>query len=149
MDYSFSINSFDEYWKSTLNTIDLFLADDLNEELAISCANKLWHMCDWYFKENESNLNGKLRDFQGQCGTENSNLRVMRDICNGSKHAGIEKTRNPMIRRASKHKGAYSSAFSRGFDVSVLEVELTDGTKVYLDDAVKDVQSYWKKKINP
>lgn len=148
MDYSFSINTFEEYWKSTIRTVEQYLADELNEELAINCANKLWHLCDWYFKENENDLNLKqLSDFQGLCGSENCNLRIMRDICNGCKHASIGRTRNPMIRKTSKHCGSFSSDFSRGYDVSVLEIELTDGAKVYFDDIVKDVFNYWSDKI--
>ena len=150
MDYSFSIDTFNEYWKSTKNVVERYLSDDLNEELAIICANKLWHLCDWYYKENENSLNlNQLSDFQGLCGNENTNLRILRDICNGSKHGTIEKTRNPMIRKASKRAGAFSSAFSRGFDVSVLEVELTDGEVFYFDDIVKDVYQFWLDKIEP
>lgn len=148
MNYSFSINTFEEYWQSTIKVVEQYLADDLNEELAINCANKLWHLCDWYYKENEKQLNlNQLSDFQGICGVENTNIRVMRDICNGSKHGTIEKTRNPMIRRAFKNNGGFSSGFSRGFDVSALEVELEDGTVVYFDNAVKDVFSFWLKKL--
>ena len=150
VDYSFSINTFDEYWKSTQNVVKRYLSDDLNEELAVNCANKLWHLCDWYYKENEKSLKlNQLSDFQGICGNDNSNLRILRDICNGSKHGTIEKTRNPMIRKASKHSGAFSSAFSRGYDVSVLEVELTDGSVVYFDEVVKNVYEYWLNKIAP
>lgn len=150
MDFSFSITTFDQYWKATKDVVQQYLADDLNEELALSCANKLWHMCDWYFKEHQEVLpHNQLRDFQGHCGTENTNLRIMRDVCNGSKHAGINQTRNPMIRRASKHQGGFSSGFSRDFDVSVLEVELMDGNTVYFDTIVKSVFDYWLGKIEP
>lgn len=150
MDYSFGINSFNKYWESTQDVVDRYLLDNLNEELAVNCANKLWHLCDWYYKQNEELLKlNQLSDFQAICGNENSNLRILRDICNGSKHGTIEKTRNPMIRRALKHSGAYSSAYSNAYDVSVLEVELTDGSVVYFDDVVKSVYEYWQSKIAP
>lgn len=110
MDYSFSINTFDEYWKSTQDVVEQYLSDDLNEELAINCANKLWHLCNWYYKENEESLKlNQLSHFQYICGNENPKLKILRDICNGSKHGTIKKTRNPVIRKASKHSGALSA----------------------------------------
>ena len=148
MEYSFSIDGFDKYWKSTQSVVQQYLSDDLNVELAINCANKLWHMCDWYYKEYESSLNfNQLSDFQGICGKESPELKILRDVCNGSKHGTIEKTHNPMIRRAKKHTGSFSSAFSRAFDVDVLEVELTDGSFVQFDQVVKSVYAYWQFKI--
>ena len=150
MDFSFGINNFDKYWESTKEAVSQYLSDCLNEELALTCAQKLWHMCDWYYKENEASLGlSQCSDLQGSFGAECNSLRVMRDVCNGAKHAGLEKTRTPIIRRAIAHKGAFSSGFSRGFDVSVLEIELVDGTKVYFDDAAKEVLDFWVAKVEP
>jgi len=128
MRYSFGTSSFHDYWTATQKKVAAFLADPLNEELAVECAGKLWHLCDWYYEENKNNLKyNQLSDLQGDVGNECSSLRVMRDICNGSKHASLERTRTPVIRKTKLHKGAFSSAFSRDFDISGLEVELTDG----------------------
>lgn len=44
---------------------------------------------------------------------------------------------------------SFSSAFSRDFDVSVLEVELVDGTTRYFDDAVKEEMTFWLNKVQP
>lgn len=150
MDFSFGIDSFEEYWKSVKDTVQAFFDDDLNEDLALSCAHKLWHLCDWYYKENKDRLNyNQLSDLQGEFGRECKSLRVMRDVCNGSKHAEITKTKNPVIKKTKRNKGAFSSAFSRDFDVSVLEVELVDGTTKYFDDAVKEVMTFWLNKVQP
>ncbi len=46
MDYSFSINSFEAYWEATQKDIQTYLDDNLNEKLAILCAQNLWHLCD-------------------------------------------------------------------------------------------------------
>ncbi|WP_415890989.1 hypothetical protein ACMXYV_06770 [Neptuniibacter sp. SY11_33] len=150
MEFSFGINSFDEYWASTNRKVESFLADDLNEELAIECASKIWHLCDWYYEENKAALKYKqLSDLQGEVGNACSSLRVMRDICNGSKHGSLEKTRTPVIRKTQKHKGAFSSGFSQGFDVSVLEIQLTDGTEVCFIEAVQQAIEYWNCKLQP
>lgn len=149
MHYSFSASSFHDYWASTQNKVASFLAEPLNEELAIECASKLWHLCDWYYQANKSTLKyNQLSDLQGVVGNDCFSLRVMRDICNGSKHASLEKTRTPVIRKAQNHKGAFSSGFSCGFDISVLEVELMDGSIVDFENSVKLSLDYWVKKLS-
>ena len=150
MEFSFGIGSFSEYWESTQKKVTSYLVDPLNEDLAIECASKIWHLCDWYYEENKDNLSYKqLSDLQGKVGKECFSLRVMRDICNGSKHGSLEKTRTPVIRQANKHNGAFSSGFSRGFDVTVLEVELMDNTKINFDDSVKEAIEFWQRKLKP
>ncbi|HDN9020725.1 TPA: hypothetical protein P2I16_002753 [Aeromonas salmonicida] len=146
MHYSFGICSLNDYWTSTKIKVDSFFADHLNEELAIECASKLWHLCDWYYEENKYTLKyNQLSDLQGHVGSECPSLRIMRDICNGSKHASLEKTRTPIIRKAQVHKGAFSSGFSNGFDISVLQVELTNGSIFEFDREVRKSLDYWLK----
>ena len=136
-----------DHWSSAVRAVENYNADSLNKDLAFDCACKLWHMCDWYFEENKETLNYKERSQLNKAfGDLCPNLRVMRDLCNFSKHGKL-KTKNPMIRDALNHNGPFSSEFSREFDVSVLEIELMDGTKVYFDEAVKDVMKFWKNKI--
>ncbi|MGE6316664.1 hypothetical protein ACQKC1_12945 [Shewanella baltica] len=149
MHYSFGTNSFTDYWDSVQRKVAVFLTDPLNEELAVECAGKLWHLCDWYYEEYKNNLPYKqLIDLQGYVGSECPSLRVMRDICNGSKHASLDKTRTPVIRKTQVHQGAFSSGFSRGFDISMLEVELVDGSIVDFDNAVKLSIDYWTGKLS-
>lgn len=148
MNNFFDKKTIEDYWSSVVIAADKYCADSLNEDLAFECAIKLWHMCDWYFKEHEKKLNYKqLSELQGAFCRLCPNLRVMRDLCNFMKHRSLEKTNNPVIRKASRHDGPFSSEFSREFDVSVLEIELEDGTKVYLDEAVEDVVTFWQIKI--
>ena len=59
MHYSFGICSLGDYWASTKSKVELFFADPLNENLAIECASKLWHLCDWYYEENKDTLKYK------------------------------------------------------------------------------------------
>ncbi len=127
-----------------------FYCSDLNESLAIECAGKIWHLCDWYFEEHKESLDyNQLSVLQGEVGKECFSLRVMRDVCNGSKHASLEKTRTPVIRKANKRKGGFSSDFSRGFNITVLQIELADGTEAYFEDAVNESMKYWKNKLKP
>lgn len=72
----------------------------------------------------------------------------MRDVCNGAKHGTLTKTRNPVVRRTGLHEGAFSSQFSKQFDVSVLEVEMTDGNSVCFDEEVKKSLLFWQGKMS-
>lgn len=147
--YSFGTNSFSDYWDSVQKKVAAFLMDPLNEELAVECAGKIWHLCDWYYEEYKGILPyNQLSDLQGEVGQECSSLRIMRDICNGAKHASLDKTRNPLIRKTQVHNGGFSSAFSCGFDISTLEVELVDGSIFDFENAVKLSVDYWRGKLS-
>jgi hypothetical protein len=135
---------------STQKKVDEYLLDDLNEDLAIECAHKLWNLCDWYYEENKANLGyNQLSDFQGGIGKQCPSLRIIRDVSNGSKHANISKTRNPVVHKTIRHDGDFTDEFTREFDVSVLEVELTDGSTWYFDEIVKEVLAFWRSKLEP
>ncbi len=89
-----------------------------------------------------------MSDLQGDLGKKCPALRVMRDICNGSKHGGLDRTNNPMIRKTKRYDGAFDAdVFSDTFDISVLEVELTNGDKAYFDDLVQEALQFWKQTI--
>jgi hypothetical protein len=150
MRYSFNIDSLDKYWNATQQRAHGYLADDLNEELAIECACNLWHLCDWYYEEHQATLGYKqLSELQGDYGKECSSLRVMRDVCNGSKHASLDKTRNPAIRNTALHEGAFSTDFSSDFDTSMLEAELADGSVVAFYEEVENCLKFWQSKLEP
>ena len=150
MDYSFGINSLEKYWEAAQKKAHDFLADDLNESLAIECAQYLWHLCDWYYQERQSEIPyNQLSDLKGAFGKECQSLRVMRDVCNGSKHAGLDGTNNPVIRKTALHEGAFSAAFSSGFDATMLEAMLVDGTTVAFYEEVRKCLDFWRLKLNP
>jgi len=47
------------------------------------------------------------------------------------------------IKDTRKHGGAFSSAFSDAFDISYLEIEKNDGTKLSFTREVKKVKEFW------
>ena len=67
----------------------------------------------------------------------------MQDISNGTKHFTITKY-PPSVKNTELHKGAFSNAFSRAFDISALEIELTNGTKLYFEDEIEKVINFWE-----
>jgi hypothetical protein len=66
----------------------------------------------------------------------------MQDITHGTKHRTIGKY-SPSVKKAEEHRGAFSSAFSKAFDVSRLQLTLTDESIIYFDEEVTKVRNYW------
>jgi len=46
------------------------------------------------------------------------------------------------------HNGAFSREFSREFDISILKIELNDGTTVCFEDEIKTVIEFWRKYLS-
>ena len=67
----------------------------------------------------------------------------MQDIANGSKHRGITHY-TPVVKKTESHQGAFSSGFSKGFDISSLEIELDEGTIVYFDEELSKVEEFFR-----
>ena len=125
------------------STVDRFKNDDLNTDLARDCAIKAWHLCEHVFDALGSNLPfANLSDFQKYVRGACPQLAHLQIICNASKHG--ERLRNTgKIKEARVHGGAFSKAFSRGFDISRLEIELTGGKTVPFDDVVDRAVAFW------
>ena len=66
----------------------------------------------------------------------------MRDLANGTKHYQLTRE-NPLVKRTELHRGVFSKEFSREFDTSHLKITLGDGTKIYFEDEIKKVISFW------
>lgn len=124
-------------------TVKKFRHDDLNEGLARDCACKAWHLGDHVFKALGSNLPyAKLPAFQNQARVDCPELAYLQDICIESKHAEITRY-TPRIVEARLHGGAFSRAFSRGFDIARLEIELCGGETVSFHDVIDRALDYW------
>ena len=123
--------------------VDNFKKDDLNGELARDCALKAWHLCDHVFTAlaNGSQFTTlrKLQDHVKQACPE---LAYLQDICIETKHAKITKYA-PRIDETRSHGGAFSKDFSRDFDISRLEIELTGGQTVWFIDVVDCAVTFW------
>ena len=120
-----------------------FRKDSLDKKLARECAMKVWHLCDHVFDGHGAILpfNG-LDDFQEHVRNACPALAHLQVVCNATKH-GENLRRTGRVRRAYRRGGAFSQAFSRAFDTSRLEIELTDGTTVDFEDAVEAAVAYW------
>ena len=120
-----------------------FKNDDLNKDLARDCAIKAWQLCDHVFNALGSTSRfATLRGLQDHVKHTCPELAYLRDICTASKH-GESLRYAPQITEARFKGGAFSHGFSRGFDISRLEIELPDGQTMFFEDVIDRAVDFW------
>lgn len=118
---------------------------------AINAASNAWHLSEWIYKKDIENTSlDKFRNkssiypkdvFRAACIKQCHQLETMGYICEGSKHLG---TRRKGIVGSSLHRGAFSDAFSRGFDISCLVVTKDNGSEVDFISELESVIEFWE-----
>lgn len=103
-----------------------------------------WHLVDWVYEEYSTVATSfpKRDDYKCHVKSQCVALSYMQDITNGTKHRTINQYA-PVVKKAEEHQGAFSNAFGKAFDVSCLQLTLTDGTFVYFDEEVRKATDYW------
>ncbi len=117
--------------------------DELNVSLAEKACEDAWHLADWFFEEQKQTDPTLTKEkFRCKIYNECPQMKILHDLVNSFKH---KKLSNPKVRitETKKHGGAFSSDFSKDFDVSRLEVHLEDGNKIDVDDLIKIAIDYW------
>ena len=129
--------------KALKTASERFQNDDLNEDLARDCAIKAWQLCDHVFNALGSTSRfATLRGLQDHVKHTCPELAYLQDICTESKHGKISRY-TPRISEARFHGGAFSHAFSRGFDISRLEIKLPGGQTIFFNDVVDRAVDFW------
>ncbi len=142
---SFNIRNTKDFLNKLFEDYEEYLKDPTSSRTAINSAMTAWHLSDWAYNE-FSELKTqfpKLDQYQSHLKTLCPELQIMHDITNGSKHCVLSR-HNPDIAETNLRKGAFSKAFSRAFDISTLDIEMKDGTKLYFEDQIEKVISFWK-----
>ena len=104
-----------------------------------------WSICDWVWKVDctyQSDSFKTLNDFQQQVRDECPPLRYLQDLTNFVKHREITRY-TPILSQARVKEGAFSTAFSRDFDVPGLKLTLQDGRQLWFEDVIEEALSYW------
>lgn len=141
-DLSFEIKNANDFLNKLLEDYAEYKKEPLSSRLAINCAMSAWHIIDWIYWEYHTN-DGSLSKFQLKMKNECPSLQTMQDITNGTKHSKL--TRHvPTIIDTSLQKGAFSSGFSRGFNISILTLEKEDRSIIYFEDEIAKVVSFWQ-----
>ncbi|MEK6783147.1 MAG: hypothetical protein AABY93_15710 [Bacteroidota bacterium] len=141
---SFDIVNSKQFFSKLLEDSKDYQIDKTSSRLAINCAMTAWHLSDWIYFEEEYDKIYKLVDFQERLKKLCPALQIMHDICTGSKHFHLTKHQSK-VEESKLHSGEFSSDFSRDFDISVLILEMKDGTKSYFEDDLETVIDFWNK----
>lgn len=143
MSYSFDIKSSVDLFAEFRLQVEEYRKDPVSSGKAVICAILSWHVVEWIYKEYSNALAAfaTKRDFQEFVKTQCQSLSYMQDIANGSKHRGITKY-EPTVKDTNMHQGAFSSAFSKAFDVSSLRIVLDGDVFVYFDEELDRVEAY-------
>ena len=144
MTRSFGLDAFSAL-EALKASVERFKDDDLNEDLARECACKAWHLCDHVSKAFAPNSPfATLRELQENARGVCPELAYLQDVCIESKHGEIRRyVAHIKVKEARHHRGAFSNAFSRAFDISRLEIELLDGQTVFFIDVVDRAVGFW------
>ena len=144
--HSFELKTSDDFYRAFCTVADEFDAQPKSTVKAVTFAFFAWHLTDWILKDPETDI-GRFRDephkFRGHVRKRCRDLCYMEEITNGTKHLKLGKEK-PTVKRTEK-LGAFSRAFSKGFDVSRLQLKLNDGSVVWFEDSVSEVRRFWRK----
>jgi hypothetical protein len=124
------------------------MQDPLSISLAEKTCSDAWHLSDWVFSEQKEKDKELTKEkFRINLYLECPEMRILHDLANTFKHKELT---NPKakIKEAKIHGGAFSSGFSKAFDVSRLEVHYNDDSQIDVDDLVKLSIEYWERKLN-
>ncbi len=150
---SFDIKNSGDLLKKLQDDHNDFLQDPTSSRIALNCAMTAWHLVDWVF--NEYKLSGlvsknakrdALRQFQEELKAQCSELQIMNDIADGTKHCEIDRKHD--TQSTNLHEGSFSNDFSRDFDISCLLIQMDNGSEVYFEDSIESVMSFWENYIN-
>lgn len=142
--YLFDQDSSEKKLKELILLYDEFIKDDTSSSKALHIASEGWHMTDWVFSEFPTIHNfPQLGDFRESLYPLCNSLKIMHDLANSSKHNEVTRPK-AQIQLTQKHLGAFSSEFSKEFDVTRLEIILENGSKLYFEDEIKNVVDFWK-----
>lgn len=75
-------------------------------------------------------------------------MRILHDLSNAMKHKSLDNPKTK-IQKTNIHRGAFSSAFSKAFDISGLQVLFDNDKQIDVDDLVKLAIDYWTKNLTP
>ena len=145
MSYSFDTKNSKDLFNEFCIRSKEYREDPMSSGNAVICAILSWHVVEWIYQEYASSLTKypRRRDFQDHVRHLCPSLNYMQDIANGSKHRGITRY-TLVVKKTESHQGAFSSGFSKGFNISRLEIELDEGTIVYFDEELGKVEEFFR-----
>src|SRR5690606_2377334 len=123
------------------------ISDPLNVSLAEKCCQDAWHLADWDLKDKQKIKTGLTKEqYRIELYHRCPEMRILHDLSNSMKHKSLNSPK-AKIQKTNIHRGAFSPAFSKGFDVSGLQVMFDNDKQIDVDDLVKIAIDYWTKNL--
>ncbi len=141
MAHSFELRTAADFHRALQLQVAEYQDDDLNSVKAVACALFAWHLAEWVLAEffASEDLGTFRSDLVAKC----PELEFMGNIADGTKHAVLSR-KTPKVSGTSVHQGAYNSqAFSDGFDISSLDIQLDDGSVRSFRRCLAVVAEFW------
>ncbi|MFA5556197.1 MAG: hypothetical protein WCY06_05055 [Flavobacteriaceae bacterium] len=130
-------------YQEFLQDYDDYINDDLSVYKAKRLANSGWHLVDWTFEEYKTTHNfTDIGSFRESLYPNCEALKIMHDLANATKHKLISRPKAD-LKNTKEHQGDFSSDFSSDFDISYLQIEKNDGTKLSFLDEIENVKNFW------
>ncbi len=148
--FSFDIRTPADLLKKLHEEYQEFLNNPVSSRHAVNCAVTAWHLIEWVWashKQKMMTLSQSIKkeaDFKQYISLRCPEIETMQAIANGTKHFKVDKrSGGSNVKAARIHRGGFSQEFSREFDISLLEIELADGSTLVFDDTIKTVVEFW------
>ena len=146
---SFEIASSVDLFRSLEDAVNDHLNDPTSSRKAIAAFMFSYHLREWIWKEHQALVGNKLgchdvSAFNATVNRQYPDFRLIRDICNGSKH--FDSVAGPVTSSGLSGGDFCSSDFSSDFDIGELTVE-TNSTTVSATKLLTDVTAYYEKTL--
>ncbi len=123
------------------------IADPLNISLAEKCCQDAWHLADWDFKDKQKIRTDLTKEqYRIDLYLHCPEMRILHDLSNSMKHKSLDSAK-AKIQKTNIHRGAFGPGFSKGFDISGLQVIMDNDEQIDVDDLVKIAIDYWTKNL--
>lgn len=120
-----------------------FKNDETSIKKASNLANSAWHLVDWSFVDFQSIHNcNNIVEFRETLFPNCPSLKIMHDLANAKKHKNLTRPK-ANLKNTRKHNGVFSREFSSDFDISYLEIELENETKLSFEKEIDKVKTFW------
>lgn len=142
---NFGKDTANDKYEEFLQDYDEYINDNLSVKKAKILANSAWHLVDWTFYEHVKIHNfSKIENFREYLYPKCESLKVMHDLTNASKHKILSRPKGD-LKNTKEHKGDFCSKdfSSKDFNVSYLQIEKNDGTKLSFRNEIERVKNFW------
>lgn len=140
---TFGMDTAEERYREFIEEYAEFKNDTTSIKKASNLSSSAWHLIDWCFEDFKSTHNlKKIEEFRESLYPCCPSLKIMHDIANAKKHKNLSRPK-ASLKNTRRHGGAFSQAFSSAFDISYLEIETENGTKLDFEKEIDKVKAFW------